>query len=60
VVPSLEQVGLLRQTTRGEPEVGQILLGGILERGQDGEKGDRVAVVIGDFRVDGLMVESIR
>jgi hypothetical protein len=55
VVPSLEQVGLLRQS--GAPQVGKIYWMAFSNKGRLVKRGDRVSVNIGSFRADGLVVE---
>ena len=55
VVPTLEKVGQLRQT--GTLEDGKIYWMVFSNKGQFVKVGDRVSVVIGKFRVDGLVVE---
>jgi hypothetical protein len=54
-VPSMEKVGQLRQT--GTPEEGRKYWMAFSNRGRPVKSGDRVTVVIGNFRVDGLLVE---
>lgn len=54
-VPSLEQVGPLRQT--GLPEAGQDLWVVFSNKGNLVKVGDRVNVIIGSFHADGLVVE---
>jgi hypothetical protein len=55
VIPSLEKVGQLRQT--GTPEAGKSYWMVFSNKGRVVKAGDRVSVVIGKFRVDGLIVE---
>jgi hypothetical protein len=55
VVPSLEQVGQLRQSAA--PEAGKIYWMAFSNSGRRVKRGDRVNVVIGQFRADGLVVE---
>ncbi len=55
VIPSLEQVGQLRQTNT--PEVGKSYWMVFSNKGSIVKPGDRVSVVIGEFRVNGLIVE---
>jgi hypothetical protein len=55
VVPSLEKVGQLRQSST--PEVGRSYWMAFSNKGRRVKRGDRVSVVIGKFRVDSLMVE---
>jgi len=57
VVPELEQVGLLRQTPKGKPEAGKSYWMAFSNAGRRVKKGDRVDVVIGNFRAQGLVVE---
>ena len=57
VVPSLEQVGLLRQTPTGKPEPGKIYWMAFSNKGRRVRRGDHVSVVIGQFRADGLVVD---
>jgi hypothetical protein len=57
VVPSLEQVGLLRQTPTGKPEPGKSYWMAFSNKGRHVKRGDRVDVVIGKFHADGLVVE---
>lgn len=57
VVPSLEQVGLLRQTPSGKPEPGKVYWMAFSNKGRRVRIGDHVSVVIGKFRADGLVVE---
>lgn len=57
VVPSLEQVGLLRQTPNGKPEVGKVYWMAFSNKGRLVKRGDHVNVVIGRFHADGLVVE---
>ena len=57
VVPSLEQVGLLRQTPTGKPEPGKSYWMAFSNKGRHVKRGDRVDVVIGKFRAQGLVVE---
>ena len=54
-VPDAPKTGRLRN--KGTPEAGRVYF--VLFQNQGGllEKGDRVSVVIGDFRVEGLTVE---
>ena len=54
-VPSLEQVGPLRQT--GAPEAGQDLWVVFSNKGNLVKVGDRVNLIIGSFHADGLVVE---
>ncbi len=55
VVPSLEQVGQLRQSSR--PEAGKSYWMAFSNQGRPVKRGDRVSIVIGQFRADGLVVE---
>jgi hypothetical protein len=55
VVPTLEKVGQLRQS--GAPEVGKAYWMVFSNKGNFVKRGDPVSVVIGKFRVDGLVVE---
>ncbi len=55
VVPSLEQVGLLRQSST--PQAGRIYWMAFSNKGRLVRPGDHVNVVIGQFHADGLMVE---
>ena len=55
VVPSLEQVGQLRQSST--PEAGKSYWMAFSNSGRLVKRGDRVSVVIGQFRADGLVVE---
>lgn len=57
VVPSLEQVGLLRQAPRGKPEPGKSYWMAFSNKGRLVKRGDHVSVVIGQFRADGLVVD---
>jgi hypothetical protein len=57
VVPSLEKVGQLRQAPRGKLEEGKTYWMAFSNVGRRVKKGDRVDVVIGNFRAQGLMVE---
>ncbi len=54
-VPSLEKVGQLRQS--GTPEAGKSYWMAFSNKGRLVKRGDRVNVVIGQFRAEGLMVE---
>jgi hypothetical protein len=54
-IPSLEKVGQLRQTSA--PEQGKSYWMAFSNKGRPVKKGDRVTVVIGNFRVDGVLVE---
>ncbi len=55
VVPSLEKVGQLRQSST--PIEGRAYWMAFSNRGRRVKPGDRVSVVIGQFRADGLVVE---
>jgi len=55
VVPSLEKVGQLRQAST--PEAGRSYWMAFSNKGRTVKRGDRVDVVIGQFRASGLMVE---
>jgi hypothetical protein len=55
VVPSLEQVGQLRQSA--DPEEGRSYWMAFSNKGRLVKRGDRVSVVIGQFRADGLVVD---
>ena len=55
VVPSLEQVGQLRQS--GTPQAGKSYWMAFSNKGRLVKRGDRVNVLIGKFRADGLVVE---
>jgi hypothetical protein len=55
VVPQLEKVGKLRQS--GTPEAGKIYWMAFSNKGRLVKRGDRVSVVIGSFRADGLVVD---
>lgn len=55
VVPSLEKVGQLRQS--GTPTVGRSYWMAFSNKGRLVKRGDRVNLVIGQFRADGLVVE---
>ncbi len=55
VVPSLEQVGQLRQSA--PPEAGKVYWMAFSNKGRRVKRGDRVDVVIGRFHADGLVVE---
>lgn len=54
-IPSLEKVGQLRQT--GTPEAGKSYWMAFSNKGRLVKRGDRVSVVIGHFRADGLVVD---
>ncbi len=55
VVPSMEQVGQLRQSAT--PEAGKQYWMAFSNKGRLVKKGDYVAVVIGPFRAEGLVVD---
>jgi hypothetical protein len=55
VVPSLENVGQLRQS--GEAENGKTYWMTFSNKGRLVKRGDRVIVVIGQFKADGLVVD---
>lgn len=55
VVPALEKVGQLRQSS--VPEAGKSYWMAFSNPGRTVKRGDRVNVVIGQFHVDGLVVE---
>lgn len=55
VIPSLENIGLLRQTA--PPETGKSYWMVFSNKGRLVKPGDRVSVTIGTFRVDGLVVQ---
>ena len=55
VIPSLENVGQLRQTAT--PEGGKSYWMVFSNKGRLVKRGDRVSVVIGQFRADGLVVD---
>jgi hypothetical protein len=55
VIPSMENVGMLRQTQT--PEAGKSYWMTFSNKGRRVKQGDRVNVVIGHFRADGLMVD---
>lgn len=55
VVPSLEKVGQLRQSST--PEVGKVYWMAFSNAGKLVKRGDHVNVVIGQFHMDGLVVE---
>jgi hypothetical protein len=55
VVPSLEKVGQLRQS--GTPVAGRSYWMAFSNKGRPVKKGDRVNVVIGQFRAEGLVVD---
>ena len=55
VVPSLEKVGQLRQS--GTPQAGRSYWMAFSNKGRLVHRGDRVIVMIGQFKADGLVVE---
>jgi len=55
VVPSLEKVGQLRQSST--PETGKAYWMAFSNKGRYVKPGHRVNVVIGNFRADGLIVQ---
>jgi len=55
VVPSLEKVGQLRQSST--PEAGRAYWMAFSNKGRRVKRGDLVSVVIGQFHADGLIVE---
>ena len=55
VVPKLEKIGQLRQTSA--PETGKAYWMAFSNKGRPVKKGDRVDVVIGQFRAQGLVVD---
>jgi hypothetical protein len=55
VVPSVEKIGQLRQ--RAPPEGGKSYWMAFSNKGRRVKRGDRVNVVIGEFRGEGLVVE---
>jgi hypothetical protein len=55
VIPSLEKVGQLRQSST--PEAGKSYWMAFSNPGRTVKRGDRVDVIIGQFRAAGLVVE---
>lgn len=55
VVPSLEKVGQLRQSST--PEAGKLYWMAFSNPGRVVKRGDRVSVTIGQFHIEGLVVE---
>ena len=55
VVPSMEKVGQLRQSAT--PEAGKVYWMAFSNKGGLVKRGDRVTVVIGNFRAQGLIVQ---
>ncbi len=55
VVPLMEKVGQLRQS--GSPEAGKSYWMAFSNQGRRVKRGDRVDVVIGNFRAPGLVVQ---
>ncbi|HKU24534.1 MAG TPA: hypothetical protein VJQ54_03625 [Candidatus Sulfotelmatobacter sp.] len=55
VIPTMEKVGQLRQSST--PEAGQSYWMAFSNSGRPVKRGDRVTVVIGQFRAEGLVVQ---
>ncbi len=55
IVPTMEKVGQLRQTSA--PEAGKSYWMAFSNSGRPVKRGDRVTVVIGQFKAEGLVVE---
>jgi hypothetical protein len=55
VVPSLEKVGQLRQSST--PEAGKSYWMAFSNKGRPVKRGDRVTVIIGTFKAEGLVVD---
>ena len=55
VIPSLEKVGKLRQSS--SPEAGKVYWMAFSNKGRAVKRGDRVNVLIGSFQANGLTVE---
>jgi hypothetical protein len=55
VIPALEKVGKLRQTST--PETGKSYWMAFSNKGRLVKRGDHISVVIGQFRADGILVE---
>jgi len=55
VVPTMEKVGQLRQSST--PEAGKSYWMAFSNSGRPVKRGDRVNIVIGDFKAEGLVVE---
>jgi hypothetical protein len=55
VVPSMEKIGQLRQSAT--PELGKSYWIAFSNKGRPVKRGDRVNVVIGTFKAEGLMVD---
>lgn len=55
VIPALEKVGQLRQTST--PEAGKMYWMAFSNKGRKVQPGHRVAIVIGTFKAEGLSVE---
>ena len=55
VVPSMDKIGLLRQSST--PEAGKSYWMGFSNRGRMVRPGHRVDIVIGNFRAEGLAVD---
>lgn len=56
VVPSMENIGMLRQAST--PEEGKVYWMAFSNKGRMVKKGHRVNVVIGQFHADGLAVDE--
>jgi hypothetical protein len=56
VVPTLENIGMMRQAS--SPEAGKSYWMAFSNKGRIVKKGDRVNVVIGQFRANGLAVDD--
>lgn len=55
IIPTMEKVGQLRQSST--PEAGQSYWMAFSNSGRPVKRGDRVTVVIGQFRAEGLVVQ---
>ena len=55
VVPAMEKIGQLRQSA--PPEEGKSYWMAFSNKGRKVKRGDRVSVVIGEFRAEGLSVD---
>jgi hypothetical protein len=55
VIPTMEKVGQLRQASR--PEAGRSYWMAFSNKGRPVKQGDRVTVVIGNFKAEGLVVQ---
>jgi hypothetical protein len=55
VIPSLEKVGKLRQVSA--PEAGKMYWMAFSNKGRLVKPGDRINIMIGNFRANGLVVE---